>query len=751
MHIVRAKLKQSVGMTMAEMLIVVAIIGVLSGVAFISVFAYQRTMGQLERDGIAKEIFVAAQNHLTAAYGEGYLSTSSYGTPDTADRDNNNKVYYIAVNQGVASEDAMFDLMLPFGAIDETVRAGGSYIIRYQPETATVLDVFYCSTSGSPERFNHSLSSEDYANVVNLTGDGQEEKAARRNGDWDDGAILGWYGGELASALPNLTLKAPTIEVVNADKLIVKVTDQNSDKNEAMLQLIVEGVSSGAKKAIGLSSTATGRVTYDSAQYTIVLDDITSSDMHFTELGADTGAFVPGENIKIQAVAYSTTALANIAYSGEKTTNSLFADGTTAETAYIASIRHLENLDKKVSNLDANDTDKLNIEDAVQTTDLNWTTFKEQTNPNSPDSTSIYLYSSTGVITTVPNYYPISPDYALTYDGQSHSISNITANADNAGLFGDTSSVTSISNLELIDFSITGTSTAGALAGTLTGTTVTNVLARNSSGIQTTDTRVITASSGDAGGLVGSMNGTVQASAASLVVSGTTTAGGLIGTASGTIEGCYSGGHTTGGAYSSDSYNVTATSGTAGGLVGSYTGSSRITYSYSTCSVSGGTCGGFVGRATDATISYCYCTGLVSGDNAFIGDGTLSGEGNYYYEIVNEVLTKDASGNVTAVTYKESGSDSDKVTAFDSDTVTYNDFVGSSSDWKSAKAYDTDLNKYYAGKYNLQTIEQRYGETPPTYDADGDEIRDYTSWSDLFVSTHYGDWPSPETFFINTR
>ena len=60
-------------MTMAEMLIVVAIIAVLGGVAFIAVNNHQRTLGQLERDGIAKEIFVAAQNHLTMAAHEGYL------------------------------------------------------------------------------------------------------------------------------------------------------------------------------------------------------------------------------------------------------------------------------------------------------------------------------------------------------------------------------------------------------------------------------------------------------------------------------------------------------------------------------------------------------------------------------------------------------------------------------------------------------------------------------------------------------
>ena len=67
------KLKNRIGMTLAEVLIVVGIIAVLGGVASVAVWNYQRSLGQLERDGIAKEIFVAAQNHLTAAYGAGYL------------------------------------------------------------------------------------------------------------------------------------------------------------------------------------------------------------------------------------------------------------------------------------------------------------------------------------------------------------------------------------------------------------------------------------------------------------------------------------------------------------------------------------------------------------------------------------------------------------------------------------------------------------------------------------------------------
>ena len=151
---------------MAEMLIVVAIIAVLGGVSFIAVWNYQRSLGQLERDNIAKEIFVAAQNHLTAVYGEGYLEVTDFGTPGNyaEDYDNPEKtetwkdIYYCIAN-GTPEETSMIGQMLPFGAIDETVRSGGSYLIRYQKKTGLVLAVFYCTRNGVNERFDHRLGS----------------------------------------------------------------------------------------------------------------------------------------------------------------------------------------------------------------------------------------------------------------------------------------------------------------------------------------------------------------------------------------------------------------------------------------------------------------------------------------------------------------------------------------------------------------------------------------------------------------
>ena len=74
-----SKQRNKKGFTLAEIMMAVAIIGILSAVAFIGVARYLRSMAQLERDGIAREIYVAAQNHLAMAEGQGYLNRDLFG------------------------------------------------------------------------------------------------------------------------------------------------------------------------------------------------------------------------------------------------------------------------------------------------------------------------------------------------------------------------------------------------------------------------------------------------------------------------------------------------------------------------------------------------------------------------------------------------------------------------------------------------------------------------------------------------
>ena len=790
MNKTRKKIAGVYGMTMAELLIVVAIISILAGVSFIAVNRYQRSLGLLERDGIAKEIFIAAQNHLTTVYGEGYLGTEIPGNKENED----DSVYYYVYNDGVnytSDETSVLDHMLPFGSIDETVRMGGSYIVRYQKSTGRVMDVFYCSTHESPSRFNHPLVVEEYKKDV-LPFVFSDDKSSRRN--WKSGSILGYFGGESFKEIGKADLAAPTIEVINAETLSVKITDHTNTSEVAStdyaIKLIITGKLSGAKKGFVVKSG--GDVPADAAvgsrlktestgTYSVILDDITSMNMHFADITSENAfPFIPGEDITVQAACYSNSLFANVAYSEEENTNSLFArTGKTSgsevpNTAYISNIRHLENLDKTISDLDKNDTaaapGKLNIANAVQTRNLDWKNDDKQ----SPSATSGFwdskkVYPISGKSSAGgynANYYPINPDYSLSYDGQNHSISNIVAECDNAGLFGSptgTSTVLNIANLELIDFQIKGKDSAGALAGSLegvsTGSSITNVIVHNSvSETSSYDSAFnsanpnVSASAGTAGGLVGNGGSClVSYSAAAVYVKGNT-AGGLIGTASGNVSGCYSGGHTLkaagsdteGSMYSTDNYNVVGTS-AAGGLIGSSTGS-KIENSYSTCSASATTtAGGFVGIVNSGTaIEHCYCTGLVSGtgDNAFVGSGsptvsTEEGKESYYFDIINEI--KLDSGEFK---YKQPGCDN--VKAIDEDAATYDTFVGAPGapdQWKTARAYNKALRSYYSGKYNLKTVEQLVGSAA---------FNSIEGSGKFFVKAHYGDWPAPEIFVINT-
>ena len=775
------KLNNKLGMTMAEMLIVVAIIAVLGGVAFIAVNNHQRSLGQLERDGIAKEIFVAAQNHLTAAYGEGYLGVSNFGTAGTYvnptdssksdSEDSVQKVYYYVVNMGAVSAggSAMFDLMLPFGSIDETVRAGGSYLIRYQPKTATVLDVFYCSNEST--RFGYNMNNAVYTSSIggnglipNYNNDGAREK--RKN--YSDGSVLGWYGGSGVELLPTTTLQNPTIEVINAERLYVKITDPNYSIRGAALRLLITGETSKKSHYIDVYTSSTGPNAAISS-YEIELDNISTDagSIHFSDLVFSDGGgndFIPGENITVQAVAYSTSILANIAYSGKVTTNSLFADETTTTTAFINNIRHLENLDKNVSNLGANDSvtiPLITITRAEQITSLNWSAddagyWRSKTVAPATGKSLSTGYSSS------PSYYPISPDYSLTYDGKKNSISSIIAVDTNSGLFGSSSSVTRIENLELIDFNITGTTSAGALAGTLNGCTVSNVLARNS----TNASGVNIFATGNAGGLIGNqIGGGAEYCAASVIVGGKmvgdtfkvpTTAGGLIGTASGSVTRCYSGGHTKNGSYVDwvERYGFDVTGTTAGGLIGS--SSTSVNSSYSTCSVCGfSMAGGFIGKVSGGSVINCYATGLIdqgqkdAAKNAFIANGTPidvdSFKGNYYYSIINEITTDGKAAGELMNPFPTEG-EHDITEYFphtkplDWNADTYNDFVSDFTQWDSARVYDSSLVQYYSGKFPLRTVLQL-----PVPENGGKTKSDNT----YFVSTHYGDWPAPEIFIIN--
>lgn len=736
----RSNNRKKNGFSVVELLVAVGIISVLMGVSFVTLFQHQKDTRRVELDAVAREIFVAAQNHLTMAQSQGLLEKidPSIAGHDagTADGSEAGVYYYVVTDHGFdqKANDAL-SLMLPFGSLDDTVR-NGSYVIRYQKDAARVLDVFYAIPGTG--KYEHTFSGTDageYNHLVSnckpgASGTPTEEaaQAARYTYNYNGAdTIIGWYGG---------------------NGLSVEVDDTQNAGKGAQLKLIVTGETSGNSRSFTLinggtdspniggiiSSAGAGR------KVMIRLDDITQAAFTLDGVGRDSGRFndimnptgtaaadklIPGENIIISAeVSYpADSGKLGMATSAKKRANSLFASQLGVDTdtnghldnfaVTISNLRHFENLGTSVSGFDAKDYNesakpKLPVE-ARQTRNFvktySWSGFKKKINTSDPGSVVIHYDNTT---TDAGKFMPVTPQYVLQYDGVGCTISGITvAGSGASGLFGAVEqSGSAISDLRLLDFDIVSSDgNAGALADTLSDTSIARVIAYNKpakgataaelSADMVREAKLEITGHTNVGGLVGSMTGgSADMVVASVFVRSAQTAGGLIGNAANvSVNHSYSGGHTKEKVFTdkvTDPRNLSgapeadlvgrinvigadpAADPTAkiGGLIGTASGTTRVDFSYTTCSIRAG----------------ADTTGLIGGvsDNSFVADPT------HVYAAT--------SGSGTVATTNE-----------------------------AAICYDYQLQQESKGLYYYQTIHQL--DTSLSADA----IPDY-------MKIHYGDW-----------
>ena len=699
------------GFTLAEVLVTVAIILILAGVTFVSVVQYQKNLRLMEMDGTAKEIFIAAQNHLSVAQASGDLDrlaekaksatdspigTSLASAPSYAGNASGHYYYVIHnVTSGIESctpsgSGAILQMMLPFGALDETVATSGNYAIVYELKSASVVAVLY-SGAGNASFGNAAVinfSDDDVSNINKIYNDKSARKSYQKGGVT---AIVGCYTGKAGSAaIPTETLEAPKLEVKNENKLHVLVHEANNTDN---ITLVITGEQSGTIARRLLNQNVEDGYTKTSGTFDVTLDDITGDGKYrFSQLinecrfkpdvaGSD---FIPGENIIISAIASSTSALATPKESAKYTVSSLFDDvnettNSTGDTKiYIKNLRHLENLGANVSGFTAalgngttSGSSKVVNITAVQKNDITMFSFD-----GLRDAANKQIYGSG---TFARTFIAANVDYPLSYDGGSHEIYDLTIagyHADgaeaNAGIFGTVTSALSVKNLVLRNDKIPKTSTsanAGMLLGkTSANLTVDGVLAyyHEESYNADNDSRVevvATANNGIAGGLIGRVSGgklDVKNSAAAVYVKGGSAAGGLIGSVDGavaesTIVQSYAGGHTKNGVYDTEienkvpknqgagRYNVQA-SGYAGGFIGMTTDKVSMSAVYSTASA----------YSTDANKS-----------GSFSGNTNVKfATGNNYYAIGPHNGT-DASADDTTKAQLTAGQNRRQATAYD--------------------------------------------------------------------------------------
>lgn len=392
------------GFTLAELMLVVAITVILAGIAFIGIFAYRRQLKRLEMDETAQEIYVIAQNHLAKEKESGSLDPDKLpADPDfwgyAGKRSSDGKdLYYIqhasSENFHSTKNDTILDYMLPTGAIDETVSVGGQYIIAYDRENLQVLEVFYTDTP--IKEFDWKAANDDKYRKCKKE---RENFGKLRN-------IIGYYGGGSLS-FDQLSLDKVSLHVSNGNRLSAVIyypvnTDKASERKdkgtEKSINLVVRGLSSSAvyTRKVGtvtVSKSGTVSVKHDSSLPSgfqvkdidpfrpistkktelygigLILDDITHKGSHFSELFYDSNesgnnnTFIPGEDIELYAYISQDNAPVSDQESNHVVTNSLFAqvspdqeeDGAViadVAVAGISNIRHLENLDPSISNLD---------------------------------------------------------------------------------------------------------------------------------------------------------------------------------------------------------------------------------------------------------------------------------------------------------------------------------------------------------------------------------------------------------------
>jgi filamentous hemagglutinin family protein len=197
--------------------------------------------------------------------------------------------------------------------------------------------------------------------------------------------------------------------------------------------------------------------------------------------------------------------------------------------------------------------------------------------------------------------------FSGSLNGQGFSINDLGINqafANYIGLFGETATGATISNLSLGGGEVTGGSDVGALVGVNNGATISNVSSNTTvMGDETTN-------GNDTGGIVGdNMSGTLSNLNNSGHVTGGANVGGITGYNNGSITGAVNTGQ------------VTGEQSTVGGVVGFADNSSSVNNSWNTGTVTGVgvNVGGLVGYNASGTVETSYNAGAVTGDGGAVG------------------------------------------------------------------------------------------------------------------------------------
>lgn len=556
------------GFTLSEVLIAVAILIVLMGLAMIPITRHQRDLRQTELDAKAEIVYHAAQNKLSELLANGRISDCYAedlqplnNTPlDAAERKTSLHYVTSAAKTGEGSAAAA---ILPEDQVDRQLW-DNHWVIELDPASGSVYAVFY---SEKPLTYDF-----DSFNPLRF-----------RDGRLSAGATVGYYGGD--SVQSEITGKlTPHMEIINKEQLLLRVTCDTPMEPLHFYVTVSDGVHSTSRIELTGSEVKTDYLTYTA---TMVLDSLTDGMRFGQQARFKNKNLTPGADLTITVEVTCENRLVDSA-SGTLTANSLFAEVRGGDTAVVTYARHLQNLDTASRLPDS-------ITRAVQEQDIQFV------NENTDDGWD-RLYGSR-TFTPITNSRLTYCESKATVNGQVYHpvIYGLTVNTTgDGGLFAAFSGT--LKNLRLCGADITASGNAGGLAGRLSGKTeildCQVYLSPTRDKLSTKTEQDIWLRGSTAGGLAGRCDGTltIRRSFAATVIQGVRYAGGLVGntdSAALTVDHSYA-----------DCYlYAAANNGVAGGLIGACNGTANI------------------------ALSNCYAAGFQSaGTTAGLSGGELSGD-----------------------------------------------------------------------------------------------------------------------------
>lgn len=493
------------GFTLVEALATAAILIILLGLSAVGVARWRDPLKITELDNAARAIYMAAENRAVLLQNSG-AAVSLLTVPDTpgagdltsssapVTQDGKDKTVSLCVLSN-ATKPAILDELLPVGVIDPTLREGCFYIL-YDRSTYHVFEVFYAE-----KPFSFPADEKD---MKTLRGS-RSDRVSYYRGDTAHRCLVGHYEGGLAGKIGAKPLPTPGVEVsiTNGNELTLTVkytipNDLPSDVkyspsvrlnypgaapkedllsvNDSGMIIPVDGGRLSRKGDLNIAKAG------DTVTYTWVLDSLEQDGggnftKQFKGLFSDLDTIAFGGDFTVTAsLELSADGYISSSFSPDKDIqdNSLFAktpEGGDANTAYIANLRHLQNLDTVCSGAAKKTT-------ALQLKDIDC---KRYTKDNGDILVADYEFIPIeNWDLTVYNARPDKTAFSISHLKVTKATASTpsTGGADtpkkSAGLFYAVDSGFTFENVRLINSYVEGTAQVGGLVGEGSNLTFTN-------------------------------------------------------------------------------------------------------------------------------------------------------------------------------------------------------------------------------------------------------------------------------------